>query len=92
MIKMHVVKAGVDMIYPPCQDCGRGLMNLGKEYTAAMAGIQKYMTQKEDIHVEALLKHKGSKAPYSRIKEAEKYLSEAGATDDVSEQHPNTTT
>ena len=35
-----VKKAYVDKIYLPCQEGGRSLMNLEKEYKATMTGLQ----------------------------------------------------
>ena len=50
------------------------------------------MTQKDDNQIQALLKQQRSKDLDSVPKEAEKYLTEKGTTDDVSEQHPMTAT
>ena len=41
---MFAKKAEVDRIYIPCQEGGRSLMNLEKEYRKTMIGLQKYMT------------------------------------------------
>ena len=44
-------------IYLPCQEGGRSLMNLEKEYKATMAGLHKYMMNKEDSQIQAVLRH-----------------------------------
>ena len=43
--QMLAMKADVDRIYLPCQEGGRSLMNLEKEYKATMIGLQTYMTK-----------------------------------------------
>ena len=48
-----------------------------KEYKATMTGLQTYMTNKDDVQIQAVLRHKNSKALHSVPKEAEKYLTEA---------------
>ena len=48
-------KADVDRIYLPCQDGGRLLMNPEKEYKATMIGLQTYMTNKDDVQIQAVL-------------------------------------
>ena len=70
-------KADVDRIYLPCQEGGRSLKNLEKEYKATMIGLQTYMTNKDDVQIQAVLRHQNSKALHSVPKEAEKYLTEA---------------
>ena len=76
MNQMLATKADVDRIYLPCQEGGRSLMNLEKEYKATMIGLQTYMTNKDDVQIQAVLRHQNSKAFYSVPKEAEKYLTE----------------
>ena len=49
MNRMLARKADVDRIYLPCQEGGRSLMNLEKEYKATMIGLQTYMTNKDDV-------------------------------------------
>ena len=46
---MLAKKADVDRIYCPCQEGGRSLMNLEREYKATMIGLQTYMTNKDDV-------------------------------------------
>ena len=41
------------------------------------------MTNKDDVQIQAVLRHQNSKALHSVPKEAEKYLTEAGTTDDM---------
>ena len=55
--------ADVDRIYLPCQEGGRSLMNLEKEYKATMIGLKTYMTNKDDVQIQAavLLQHFGGK-------------------------------
>ena len=53
---MLAKKADVDRIYLPCQEGGRSLMNLEKEYKATMIGLQTYMTNKDDVQIQAVLK------------------------------------
>ena len=71
MSQMLAKKADVDRIYLPCQEGGRSLMNLEKEYKATMVN-------KEDSQIQAVLKHHTGKALHSIPKEAEAYLTEAG--------------
>ena len=54
-------------------------MNLEKEY-------------KDDVQIQAVLRHQNSKALHSVPKEAEKYLTEAGTTDDMTNVHGKTAT
>ena len=51
MNQMLAKKADVDRIYLPCQEGGRSLMNLEKEYKATMVGLHKYMMNKEDPQI-----------------------------------------
>ena len=67
-------------------------MNLEKEYKATMIGLQTYITKKDDAQIQAVLRHQNSKALYSVLKEAEKYLTEAGTTDDMTNDHGKTAT
>ena len=46
MNQMLAKKADVDRVYLPCQEDGRSLMNLEKEYEATMIGLQTYMANK----------------------------------------------
>ena len=55
MNRMLARKADVDRIYLPCQEGGRSLMNLEKEYKATMIGLQTYMTNKDDVQIQAVL-------------------------------------
>ena len=92
MKQMLAMKADVDRIYLPCQEGGRSLMNLEKEYKATMIGLQTYMTNKHDVQIQAVLRHQTSKALHSVPMEAEKYLTEAGTTDDMTNDHGKTAT
>ena len=56
MNRMLAKKADVDRIYLPCQEGGRSLMNLEKEYKATMVGLHKYMKNKEDSQIQAVFK------------------------------------
>ena len=67
-------------------------MNLEKEYKATIIGLQTYMTNKDDVQIQAVLRHQNSKALHSVPKEAEKYLTEAGTTDDMTNDHDKTDT
>ena len=67
-------------------------MNLENEYKATMIGLQTYMTNKDDVQIQAVLRHQNSKALHSVPKEAEKYLHEAGTTDDMINIHGKTAT
>ena len=87
MNQMLAKKADVDRIYLPCQEGGRSLMNLEKEYKATMKGLKIYMTNKDDVQKQAILTHQNAKALHSVPKEAEKYLHEAGTTDDITNDH-----
>ena len=81
MNQMLVKKADVDRIYLPCPEGGRSLMNLEKEYKTTMVGLHKYMMNKEDPQIQAVLRHQTAKALHSIPKEAEAYLTEAGTKD-----------
>ena len=85
-------KAHADRIYLPCQEGGRSLVNLEKEYIVTMIGLQTYMTNKDDVKIKAVLRHQNSKALHSVPKEAEKYLTEAGTTDDMTNEQGKTVT
>ena len=89
---MLAKKADVDRIYLPCQECGRSLMNLEKEYKATIIGLQTYMTNKDNVQIQAVLRHQNPKALHSVPKEAGKYLTEAGTTDDMTSDHGKTAT
>ena len=67
-------------------------MNLEKEYKATMIGLQKYITNKGDVQIQAVLRCQNSKSLYSVPKEAKKYLTEAGTTDDMNNDHGKTAT
>ena len=67
-------------------------MNLEKEYKATMIGLQTNMTNKDDVQIQAVLRHQSSKALHSVPKEAEKYLTETGTTDDMTNDHGKTAT
>ena len=92
MNQMLAKTAYVDRIYLPCQIGGRSLMNLEKEYKATMMGLQTYMVNKDDVQIQAVLRHLNSKALLSVPKEAEKYLTETGTTDDMINDHGKTAT
>ena len=92
MNRMLAMKADVDRIYLPCQEGGTSLVNLEKEYKATMIGLQTYMTNKDDVQIQAVLQHQNSKAHHSVPKEAEKYLTGAGTTDDMTNDHGKTAT
>ena len=74
-------KADVDRIYLQCQKGRKSLMNLEKEYKATMVGLHKYMMNKEDSKIQAVLRHQIAKALHSIPKEADTYLTEAGTKD-----------
>ena len=57
-----------------------------------MIGLQTYMTNKDDVQIQAVLRHQNSKALHSVPKEAEKYLTGAGTTDDMTNDHGKTAT
>ena len=92
MNQMLAKKSGVDRIYLPCQEGGRSLMNLQKEYKATMIGLWTYITNKDHVQIQAALRHQNSKALHSIPKEAEKYLTESGTTDDMTNDHGKTAT
>ena len=56
MSQMLARKADVDRIYLPCQAAGRSLMNLENEYKTTMIGLQTYMTNKNDVQIQAILR------------------------------------
>ena len=85
-------KAAVDRIYLPCQEGARSLMNLEKEYKATMIGLQTYMTNNDDVQIQGVLRHQNCKVLHSAPKEAEKYLTEAGTTDGMTNDHGKTAT
>ena len=92
MNRMHAKKADMDRIYLPWQKGGRALMNLEKEFKAAIVGLNKYLVNKDDRQIAAVLKHHKSKALHSIPKQAEKYLSEMGTEDSISDDHTVTVT
>ena len=67
-------------------------MNLEKECKATMVGLQTYMTKKDNVQIQAVLRHQNSKAVHSLPKETEKYLTETGATDHMTNDHGKTAT
>ena len=84
--RMLAKKADVD------QESGRSLMNLEKEYKATMVGLHKYMMNKEDSQIQAVLRHQTAKALHSIPKEAEAYLTEAGKKDLITNDLPKSAT
>ena len=64
----------------------------GKKYKATMIGLQAYMTNKDVVQIQAVLRHQNSKALHSVPKEEEKYLTEAGTTHDMTSDHGKTAT
>ena len=70
MNQMLAKKADVDRIYLPCQEGGRSSVNLEKVYKVTMVGLHKYMMNKEDSHIQAVLRHQTAKALHSIPKEA----------------------
>ena len=92
MTQMLAKKADVDRIYLPYQEGGRSLMNLEKEYKATMVELHKYMMNKEDSQIQAVLRHHTSKALHSIPKEAEAYLTEAGTKDLITNDLPKSAT
>ena len=92
MNQMLAKKADVDRIYLKCQEGGRSLMNLEKECKATMIGLQTYMTNKDDVQTQAVLRCQTSKALHSVPKEAQKYLKDTGTTDDMTNDHGKTAT
>ena len=89
---MLAKKPDVDRIYLPCQEGGRSLMNLQNKYKATMIGLQTYMTNKDNVQIQAVLRHQSSKALHSIPKEAEKDLTEAGTIDGMTNDHGKTAT
>ena len=89
---MLAMKADVDRIYLQCLEDGGSLVNLEKEYKATMIGLQTYMTNKDDVQIQAVLRHQNSMALHSVPKEAEKYLTEARTTDDMTNDNGKTAT
>ena len=67
-------------------------MNLGKEYKATMIGLQTYMTNKDVVQTQAIFRQHNSKALHSVPREAEKYLTEAGTTNDMTNDHGKSAT
>ena len=92
MNRILAKKANVDRIYLPCQEGGRSLMNLEKEYKATMVGLHKYMMNKEDSQIQAVLRHHTGKALHSIPKEAEAYLTEAGTNYLITNDLPKSAT
>ena len=67
-------------------------MNLEKEYKASIVGLHKYMTNKGDSQIQAVLRHQKSKALHSVPREAEAYLTVAGTIDLIISDLPKTAT
>ena len=86
-------KADVDRIYLPCQEGGRSLMNLEKEYKVTVVGLHKlHMINKEDPQIKAVVRHHTANALHSILKEAETYLTEAGTKDLITNDLPKSAT
>ena len=62
----------------------------GKGLQTTMIGLQTYMTNEDDVQIQAVPRHQNSKALHYVPKEAEKYLTEAGATADMTNDHGKT--
>ena len=92
MNRMHAKKADIDRIYLPWQEGGRALMNLKKEFKAAIVGLNKCLVNKDDKQIAAVLKHHKAKVLHSIPKQAEKYLSELGTEDSIRDDHTGTAT
>ena len=73
MNRMLAKKADVYRIYLSCVEGRRSLMNL--EYKAIVLGLHKYMTSKNNIQIQVVLRHHSSKALHSVPKEVAEYLS-----------------
>ena len=67
-------------------------MNLEKEYKATMVGLHKYMMNKEDPQIKAVLRHQTAKALHSIPKESEAYLTEAETKDLITNDLPKSAT
>ena len=67
-------------------------MNLEKEYKATIVGLHKYMMNKEDSQIQAVLRHHTGKALHSIPKEAEAYLTEAGTKEIITNDLPKSAT
>ena len=89
---MLAKKADVDRIYLPCQEGGRSLINPEKEYKATMIGLHKYMVNKGDSQIQAVLGHHTGKALHSIPKEAKTYPTEAGTKYLITNDLPKSTT
>ena len=74
------------------QEIGRTLMNLEKENKATMVGLHKYMMNKEDPQIQAVLRHQTAKALHSIPKEAEAYLTEAETKELITNDLPKSAT
>ena len=85
-------KTDVDRIYLPCQEDGKSLMNEEHEYKAKMTGLQKYMTNKDDIQIQAIHQHQNSKAVHYVTKKAETYLHKARTIHYMSSNHDKAAT
>ena len=72
MNQMHAKKADDGRIYLPYEEGRRRLMNLEKKYRKIMVGLHKYMREKNDIQIIAVLKYKQNKALHSLPNETEK--------------------
>ena len=68
MNRMHAIKADIDRIYLPCTEGERGLTNLEKEFKATIVGLKKYLVNKEDKQLAAVLKHHNIKTLHSNSK------------------------
>ena len=52
-----------------------------------MIGLQTHLTNKDDVQIQAVLRHQNSKALHSVPKEDEKCLTETETTDDLTNDH-----
>lgn len=73
MYSMHHPKADIERLYLPRREGGRGLLQLELSYKLTTIGLDKYLSEKDDIYIKAVHQHENEKKKYSVVKEARKY-------------------
>ena len=73
MQKMLHPKAGVERLYIPRKDGGRGLIDVETAFKTATIGLDHYLKHKEGQYPKQVLEHERSKAKYSITKNATKF-------------------
>ena len=71
---IHHPKSDVDRLYLPRQEGGRGLVQIENSYKISTVGLEKYLREKDDQFLKAVLRHENAKKKYSIVKQARKFM------------------